>query len=126
MFTGKYSIVQSSRSYRQSQNFKIFRISLHRHKFSINVSIFQLSETADKNLKSALATDSTDKRANVLYADTITVLFEAIARVVEIHQPLVETYYGMCFPLRLRFENEIDLGVCYEMYRAAMAQGKRL
>ena len=28
MFTGKYGIVQSSRSYKQSQNFKIFRISL--------------------------------------------------------------------------------------------------
>ncbi len=56
--------------------------------------LFQLSETAEKNLKLALATDAQDKRANVLYADTITMLFEAIARVVEIHQPLVETYYG--------------------------------
>ncbi len=55
---------------------------------------FQLSETAEKNLKLALATDAQDKRANVLYADTLTMLFEAIARVVEIHQPLVETYYG--------------------------------
>ena len=55
---------------------------------------FQLSETADKNLKLALATDANDKRANVLYADTMTLLFEVIARVVEIHQPLVETYYG--------------------------------
>ncbi len=42
----------------------------------------------------ALATGADDKRANVLYADTITLLFESIARVVEIHQPLVETYYG--------------------------------
>ena len=30
----------------------------------------------------------------MLFADTITLLFEGIARVVEIHQPLVETYYG--------------------------------
>ena len=35
-----------------------------------------------------------DKRANVIYADTVTLLFESIARTVEIHQPLVETYYG--------------------------------
>ena len=54
----------------------------------------QLADTAGKNLKLALATDPGDKRANVLYADTLTLLFESIARVVEIHQPLVETYYG--------------------------------
>ncbi|KAL5021531.1 hypothetical protein ScPMuIL_000686 [Solemya velum] len=54
----------------------------------------QLSETADGNLKQADHSDAKDKRANVLYADTITLLFERIARVVEIHQPLVETYYG--------------------------------
>ena len=34
------------------------------------------------------------KRANVLFADTLTLLFEGIARIVEVHQPLVETYYG--------------------------------
>ena len=57
---------------------------------------FQLSLTADKNLKLAVhGTDSDDKRASVLFADTITLLFEAIARIIEIHQPLVEKYYGM-------------------------------
>ncbi len=56
--------------------------------------MLQLSETADKNLRVALATSTSDKRANVMYADTLTLLFEGIARVVEIHQPLVETYYG--------------------------------
>lgn len=54
----------------------------------------QLSEKSDGNLKIALHPDSTDKRANVMFADTLTLLFEGIARVVEIHQPLVETYYG--------------------------------
>ena len=53
-----------------------------------------MTDTADNNLKLALASGSNDKRANVIYADTITMLFESIARVVEIHQPLVETYYG--------------------------------
>lgn len=56
--------------------------------------LIQLSDTAEKNLKLALMTDERDKRANVLYADALTLLFEGIARVVEIHQPLVETYYG--------------------------------
>ena len=31
---------------------------------------------------------------SVIYADTLTLLFEGIARMVEIHQPLIETYYG--------------------------------
>nr|CAD7453185.1 unnamed protein product [Timema tahoe] len=55
----------------------------------------KLQETAQKNLKTALETKLTDKRANVIYADTLTLLFEGIARVVEIHQPLIETYYGL-------------------------------
>jgi len=45
-------------------------------------------------MKAALSVGMDDKRSNILYADTITLLFEDIARVVEIHQPLVETYYG--------------------------------
>ena len=66
-------------------------------KFTLKfIIVFQLSLTADKNLKVAIhGTDSDDKRASVLFADTITLLFEAIARIIEIHQPLVEKYYGM-------------------------------
>ncbi|XP_064466828.1 conserved oligomeric Golgi complex subunit 4-like [Ornithodoros turicata] len=63
------------------------------HKFSLYLSA-QVSETAHQNLKQALATSTSDKRSNVIYADTVTLLFEGIARIVEIHQPLVETYYG--------------------------------
>nr|CAD7580885.1 unnamed protein product [Timema californicum] len=55
----------------------------------------KLQETAQKNLKTALETKLTDKRTSVIYADTLTLLFEGIARVVEIHQPLIETYYGL-------------------------------
>nr|CAD7404944.1 unnamed protein product [Timema cristinae] len=59
-----------------------------------------LQETAQKNLKTALETKLTDKRTNVIYADTLTLLFEGIARVVEIHQPLIETYYEpLCSPI---------------------------
>lgn len=54
----------------------------------------QLADTAQKNLQTALASGPDDKRASVQYADTLTLLFEAVARVIEIHQPLVETYYG--------------------------------
>ncbi|XP_052232014.1 conserved oligomeric Golgi complex subunit 4-like isoform X2 [Dreissena polymorpha] len=55
----------------------------------------KLSEEADRTLKLALhGTDADDKRASVIFADTITKLFEQIAKVLEIHQTLVETYYG--------------------------------
>lgn len=33
-------------------------------------------------------------RAGVIYADTLTLLYEALARCLETHQPAVETYYG--------------------------------
>ena len=57
--------------------------------------IFQISETADKNIRLAEAMGSEEKRANVTYADVATQLFELIAKVVEVRQPVVESYYGM-------------------------------
>ncbi|KAJ9583264.1 hypothetical protein L9F63_022397, partial [Diploptera punctata] len=54
----------------------------------------KVQEAAQKNLRGALDTSQTDKRASVIYADTLTLLFEGIARIIEIHQPLIETYYG--------------------------------
>ena len=50
--------------------------------------------TAEKNLKEAKSTPPNDPRFSVIYADTLTLLFEGIARMVEIHQPLIETFYG--------------------------------
>ncbi|KAL3079200.1 hypothetical protein niasHT_039609 [Heterodera trifolii] len=35
-----------------------------------------------------------DKRKNVLYADTLTMLFEGVARIIELHQPIIENFYG--------------------------------
>lgn len=58
------------------------------------IFLLQLRETSTANLNAARVTRETDKRANVIYADTLTLLFEGIARTVEIHQPLIETYYG--------------------------------
>lgn len=77
--------------------FKIFPL-LNQHneglrKFSTYLCS-QIAETAQKNLKIAQNVENNNKRANVIYADTITLLFEGIARVIEIHQPLIETYYG--------------------------------
>ncbi|XP_002735095.1 conserved oligomeric Golgi complex subunit 4-like [Saccoglossus kowalevskii] len=77
--------------------FKIFPLlGLHDEglkKFSMYLCT-QIANTSRQNLEIALGTESNERRANVIYADTITLLFEGIARVVEIHQPLIETYYG--------------------------------
>merc|ERR1719430_993758 len=54
----------------------------------------KLVENSKKNLKAALDTPPSGPRANVILADTLTLLFEGVARIVEIHQPLIETYYG--------------------------------
>lgn len=77
--------------------FKIFPL-LNQHneglkKFSTYLCS-QIAEKSLKNLRAAQSADTADKRESVKYADAITLLFEGIARIVEIHQPLVETYYG--------------------------------
>jgi len=71
----------------------------------------KIAINSKKNLKQALDTPAGSNRANIILADTLTLLFEGIARVVEIHQPLIETYYG---PGRLvtvltRLQEECDL-----------------
>lgn len=63
--------------------------------FSVIISSFlQIAETAERNINSALKTPVADKRYNVIFADVLTLLFEGLARVVDVHQPLIETYYG--------------------------------
>ncbi|XP_060518006.1 conserved oligomeric Golgi complex subunit 4 [Cylas formicarius] len=54
----------------------------------------KVAETADKNLKSAMTMPLADKRHAIIYADTLTFLFEGLARIIDSHQPLLETYYG--------------------------------
>ena len=56
--------------------------------------VCKLAVRGDECLKTAINTLSGDPRYNVIFADTLTILFEAIARTVEVHQPLIETYYG--------------------------------
>nr|XP_046241876.1 conserved oligomeric Golgi complex subunit 4 isoform X2 [Scatophagus argus] len=54
----------------------------------------QLASKAEENLLLATGGELGDKRAPLVFADTLTLLLEGIARVVETHQPIVETYYG--------------------------------
>ncbi|GLH15973.1 Conserved oligomeric Golgi complex subunit 4 [Gryllus bimaculatus] len=76
--------------------FKLFPLlGLHDEgleKFSNYLST-KIADTANGNLKTALSTQASDRRANIIFADTLTLLFEGIARIIEIHQPLIETYY---------------------------------
>uniref|UniRef100_A0A3P8UPX8 Conserved oligomeric Golgi complex subunit 4 n=1 Tax=Cynoglossus semilaevis TaxID=244447 RepID=A0A3P8UPX8_CYNSE len=55
----------------------------------------QLASKAEENLILATGGDLGEKRAQLIFADTLTLLLEGIARVVETHQPIVETYYGL-------------------------------
>ncbi|XP_010878316.1 conserved oligomeric Golgi complex subunit 4 isoform X2 [Esox lucius] len=54
----------------------------------------QLASKAEENLLLAVGGDLGERRAALVFADTLTLLLEGIARVVETHQPIVETYYG--------------------------------
>lgn len=54
----------------------------------------KIESTAEKNINSALNIPASDKRYNVAFADVLTLLFEGLARVVDVHQPLIETFYG--------------------------------
>ncbi|CAG0882929.1 unnamed protein product [Cyprideis torosa] len=60
--------------------------------FQLFIQIQEKSSVALANL--SRPTSAGDKRANIKFADALTVLYEGVARAVEIHQPLVEAYYG--------------------------------
>lgn len=54
----------------------------------------QIAVHCQRNLDNAVAIKESERQANVVFANTLTLLFEKIARMVEEHQPSVETYYG--------------------------------
>uniref|UniRef100_A0A336KIL1 Conserved oligomeric Golgi complex subunit 4 n=1 Tax=Culicoides sonorensis TaxID=179676 RepID=A0A336KIL1_CULSO len=54
----------------------------------------KLRTRADKELRSSMDQAKADKRMPIAFADTMTVLLETMARVIETNQPLIETYYG--------------------------------
>ncbi|XP_071533088.1 conserved oligomeric Golgi complex subunit 4 [Panulirus ornatus] len=54
----------------------------------------KIQETTAENLSSAQTLGPKEKRSHVIWADTITLLFEGIARTIEVRQPIIETYYG--------------------------------
>lgn len=77
--------------------FKIFPLlGMHDHgieKFSSYICQ-KLNAKAQKELRTSMDTAKAEKRTVVAFADTLTILLENIARVVEVNQPIIETYYG--------------------------------
>lgn len=62
-------------------------------KFSIYVCQ-KLSSRFQKELRQSMDLAKAEKRTQVAYADTFTVLLENILRVIETNQPILETFYG--------------------------------
>lgn len=77
--------------------FKIFPLlGMHNEgleKF-FNYICSKLQMRAEKELRSSMDQAKADKRMPIAFADTMTVLLETLARVIETNQPLIETYYG--------------------------------
>lgn len=60
-----------------------------------NISFnFQLDKKAQKELRTSFDIATAEKRISVAFADTLTLLFENFARVMEVNQPIIENYYG--------------------------------
>ncbi|KAA0202091.1 hypothetical protein HAZT_HAZT011472 [Hyalella azteca] len=53
-----------------------------------------IQETGEAVLTRCRSCSSNNKRAHVMWADAATELFETVARIIEVRQPIIETYYG--------------------------------
>ncbi|CAD5213158.1 unnamed protein product [Bursaphelenchus okinawaensis] len=54
----------------------------------------KIGQSGDEFYKLMQAGGTDDKRINVLYADTLTLLLEHIARLIETYQPIIDNFYG--------------------------------
>lgn len=45
-------------------------------------------------MRTSMDIATAEKRISVAFADTLTLLFENFARVIEVNQPIIESYYG--------------------------------
>lgn len=70
----------------------------------------KLQAKAARELRSSLDVAKANRRTAVAYADTLTVMFENLARVVEVNQPIVEACYGHGHLVRMvvRLQRECD------------------
>ena len=61
----------------------------------------KLTSKAQKELRQSLDIAKAEKRSNVAYADSFTVLLENVLRVIEVNQPIIESYYGFGHLLKM-------------------------
>lgn len=54
----------------------------------------KLEARAEKELRLTMDRAKADKRVPIAFADTLTIFLENFAKVIEVNQPLLETYYG--------------------------------
>ncbi|KFD71309.1 hypothetical protein M514_03559 [Trichuris suis] len=55
----------------------------------------KIASTGEQNFRVAASGGNDASRANVLFADALTLLLEGVARIFEVQQPIVEAYYGV-------------------------------
>nr|XP_018899080.1 PREDICTED: conserved oligomeric Golgi complex subunit 4 [Bemisia tabaci] len=84
--------------------FKIFPM-LGMHAYGLdNFSKYLCSKIKDNSstkLRAALSVKESEKHFCIVFADCITSLFEYVAHTLEIHQPLIETYYGFGYLVKM-------------------------
>ena len=62
-------------------------------KFS-NYLCAQINQSAEKNFQSLITMDRSEERWSVRFADSLILLFERVARLIEAYQPVIQTSYG--------------------------------
>lgn len=89
------SLVQDSKSV--ERYFKIFPL-LGMHDTGLEKFVDYLGRvlkgSADKSLKNVSDTSLSSNRASIVFADSLTFVFEEVAKAIEAQQPLIETHYG--------------------------------
>uniref|UniRef100_A0A182P685 Conserved oligomeric Golgi complex subunit 4 n=1 Tax=Anopheles epiroticus TaxID=199890 RepID=A0A182P685_9DIPT len=90
----------------------------------------KLQAKAAKELRSSMDIAKAEKRAAVAYADTLTILLENIARVIEVNQAIIENCYGpgrlvqICRILQRECDDEVTK--CVQEFNRNRQTGRRI
>nr|XP_040235906.2 conserved oligomeric Golgi complex subunit 4 [Anopheles coluzzii] len=90
----------------------------------------KLQVKAAKELRSSMDIAKAEKRAAVAYADTLTILLENIARVIEVNQAIIENCYGpgrlvqICRILQRECDDEVTK--CVQEFCRNRQTGRRI
>uniref|UniRef100_A0A182JSD8 Conserved oligomeric Golgi complex subunit 4 n=1 Tax=Anopheles christyi TaxID=43041 RepID=A0A182JSD8_9DIPT len=90
----------------------------------------KLQVKAAKELRSSMDIAKAEKRAAVAYADTLTILLENIARVIEVNQAIIENCYGpgrlvqICRILQRECDDEVTK--CVQEFNRNRQTGRRI